>query len=56
MHYENDVPLEQLIMPLKLKHKIERYVRYVNIVIVVLFTNNAIPSEHLSLFREKNSP
>ena len=40
MHYEIDVPLEQLIMPLKLKHKIDRYVRHVNIVNVVLFTKN----------------
>ena len=37
MHYEIDVPLEQLIIPFKLKH---RYVRYVNIVNVVLFTKN----------------
>ena len=40
MHYKIDVPLEQLIMPLKLKHKIDRYVRNVNIVNVVLFTKN----------------
>ena len=40
MHYEIDVPLEQFIMPLKLKHKIDRYVRYVNIVNVLLFTKN----------------
>ena len=32
-----DVPLKQLIMPLKLKHKIDRYVNIVN---VVLFTKN----------------
>ena len=44
MHYEIDVPLEQLITPLKLKHKIDRYVRYVNIVNVVLFTKNRIVS------------
>ena len=39
MHYEIDVPLEQLIMPLKLKHKNDRYVNIVN---VVLFTKNTI--------------
>ena len=40
MHYEFDVPLEQLIMPLKLEHKIDRYVRYLNNVNVVLFMKN----------------
>ena len=42
MHNEIDVPLEQLIMPLKLKHKIDRYVSYVNIVNVVLLTKNTV--------------
>ena len=40
MHHEIDVSLEQPIMPIKLKHKIDRYVIYVNIVNVVLFTKN----------------
>ena len=40
MHYEIDVPLKQLIMPLKLKHKIDRYVGSVNVVNVVFFTKN----------------
>ena len=39
-HYETDVSPAQLIMPPKLKHKSDRYVRYVNFVNVVIFLKN----------------
>ena len=38
--YESYVYPEQLTMYPKMKHKVDKYVRYVNIVNVVLFTKN----------------